>query len=98
MTIGLQESGAVLLELGDAEGAATVLGAFGSLSDRYGVRAPLAFERVLGVNTTDERINEQLGSDRAAEAARCGRVMTLDEISTYLVDRLDALGIEPAEV
>ena len=98
MTIGLQESGAVLLELGDAEGAATVLGAFGSLSDRYGVRAPLAFERVLGVNTTNERINGQLGSDCAAEAARRGRVMTLDEISAYLVERLDALGIEPAEV
>ena len=47
--------------------------------------------------STSERINGQLGSDRAAAAARRGRAMTLDEISTYLVDRLDALGIEPAE-
>jgi hypothetical protein len=56
-TIELQEAGAVLLELGDPEGAAVVLGAFGSLSDRYGVRAPAGFERFLGASNTLERID-----------------------------------------
>ncbi len=97
LTIALQESGAVLLELGDPEGAATVLAAFETLSDRYGVRAPLAFERILGVSHIDERIPAQLGPERTAAATQRGRGMTIDEVFAYLLQRLDALGIEPAE-
>jgi hypothetical protein len=97
MTIELQEASAVLGELGDAQGAAVVLGAFGALSDVYGVQAPASFERFMGASDIFERIEAQLGPEQMADATRRDRTMTIEEVQTYRLERLDALGVEPAE-
>ena len=91
-SVSLALAALIALDRGRPDAAATLLGAFGGLCDRYGVRPPLALSRLIDAADPLEQTRAVVGTEAFEVARQRGRRMTLDEAIELLV----SLGDEPA--
>jgi len=84
-TVSLPIGAIMALELGKPREAATILGAFEALSERYGVRPPMALATMIAGADPLERAREALRPDEFADALERGRRMTLGETMDLVV-------------
>jgi hypothetical protein len=94
-TIGLPIAALVALEFGLTEDAATIMGAFDALCERYGVRPPVGLAVLVNRMDPALRVAELLEPQVLAVALERGRRMTLDEAMELVVHIGDR--IPPAE-
>jgi tetratricopeptide (TPR) repeat protein len=78
-TIGLPIGAVMALEAGRPRDAAIIMGAFEALTERYGVRPPLAVATLINSADPLERARADLEPEAFAEALESGRRMTLGE-------------------
>ncbi len=88
-TISLSEGAVIALGRGRPAVAATVMGAFEGLCDRYGVRPPIAIARLIEDAAPLEQARLAMGPIAAEEALERGRRMTLDEAMELIVGLAD---------
>jgi tetratricopeptide (TPR) repeat protein len=74
------------LELGRPEAAAVILGAFDTLSRRYGVQPPVGLAQTLNVLDPRGRAQAALDSEAFDAAARRGGEMTMAEAVAYVLE------------
>jgi hypothetical protein len=84
-TVSLPIGAIMALELGKPREAATILGAFEALAERYGVRPPMALAAMIAGADPLERARASLHPDEFTDALELGRRMTLGETMDLVV-------------
>ena len=94
-TISLPIGALIALEAGRPEEAAVIMGAFGELSERYGIKPPVGLAILIRRSDPVGRITASLEPDVLAAAMERGRRMSLGE-AVELVKRIgDEAGWRP---
>jgi hypothetical protein len=88
IVLALQPLAGELLRVGEPELAAVVIGAVQGADERYGIRAPVTFERLSGIPDPTPVLIDRLGSDGYDRAIQSGRRMTIDEAIDLAAERL----------
>jgi predicted ATPase/class 3 adenylate cyclase len=88
VVLALQPLAGELLGVGEHELAAIVIGAVQGAGERFGIRAPVSFERLSGVPDPMPALIDRLGADGCARAIETGRRMTLDDAVDLAAERL----------
>jgi hypothetical protein len=84
-TVSLPIGAIMALALGKPREAATILGAFEALAERFGVRPPMALAAMIAGADPLERARESLQPGEFNEALERGRRMTLGETLDLVV-------------
>jgi hypothetical protein len=90
-TISLPVGALMALTSGRPQDAATIMGAFEALCERYGVRPPVGLARIIGVAAPLEQARAALDPDEFAAAFERGRRMTLAEAMELIAEVGDAV-------
>jgi hypothetical protein len=88
VVLALQPLAAELLRIGRADLAVVVIGAIEGAGERFGIRAPVSFERVSGIPDPERELIDQLGVDPYTRTIEMGRRMTLEEAIDLVADGL----------
>ena len=96
-TITLAACAIALVEAVRSEPAATLLGAYEGLCERYGVQPPAGLGYVIGTFRPVERTIEALRADEYAAAYSRGTRMSLDEAVAFVVEELARLEVAPSD-
>jgi predicted ATPase/class 3 adenylate cyclase len=88
-TITLPDAAIILLDLGDAEDAATVMGAYEALSETSGVKPPAGVGYMIQLMRPGERIVEALQEGAQQKGNARGRRLSLDEAVAFALERLE---------
>ncbi len=95
-TITLVACALGFLEVHDPRAAATTLGAYDALSERYGVKPPAGLGFMLEQFRPVDRTIEALRAEEYAEAYEAGARMSLDEAVAFTLETIDRASKPPA--
>ena len=96
-TITLAACAVALVETGHPADAATLLGAYDGLTERFGVKPPAGIEYVIGKFHSFEHASEAMHADEYAAAHAAGLRMNLDETVAFALDALERAATSGAE-
>jgi predicted ATPase/class 3 adenylate cyclase len=94
-TVILAAAAIILLEYDRGEDVATVMGAFDSLCELYGVKPPAGIGQFIAESRVEERAFEALTSQQHEAAIRRGRAMSLDDAVAYVIATFEGILAEP---
>jgi hypothetical protein len=95
VTLALPVAAAAVLDLVGPEPAATILGAYETLSRRFGVRPPPGLATAIERGDTPARCRAALEPSAFDAALDRGRVMGPDEAVAFVFEQVDRMSTSP---
>ena len=86
ITAGLPSMAMGVFHLGRAAEAATILGAYESLSRRYGVRMPQNLQEAQALRDPLEQVAAAISAEVCEDARNRGASMSIDEVVDFVMD------------